>query len=271
MFNKKVSSRRKRILFLFFIVSVLIIFSNIFQKRLRNFSYVVSSPLQKILWQAGDKTANFFGTFVGMKEKEKIRELEKENQKLITEIAALKDLKNENKILRNALGVGLQKDFKLSLAQIIGKDISQDFILINKGAEDGILKDMPVITSQKILLGKISRTYKNFSKVMLLSNKKMSFDVNIQSSSADISGVGKGKGNSKILIGLIPREEDILKGDLVVSGSLGGIFPKGLFVGRIKKVEKKDTEAFQKIEIEPAFNIGKLDGLFIQPQFLFPA
>jgi len=257
------SNKRKKILLLFFIVSVLIIFSNIFQEKLRNFFYAVSSPFQRTLWQAGDKTANFFGMFAVIKKKEeKIGELERENQKLIAEISALKELKNENKNLRDALGVGLQKDFKLSFAQIIGKDISQDFILINKGAEDGILEDMPVITSQKILLGKISRTYKNFSKVVLLSNKKMSFDVNIQSS-ADISGVGKGKGNSKIVIGLIPREKNILKGDLVVSGGLGGTFPKGLLVGRIKKVEKKDTEAFQNIEIEPAFNIGKLGGLFI--------
>jgi rod shape-determining protein MreC len=257
------SNKPKKILFLFFIIFVLIIFSNIFQEKLRNFSYVISSPFQKILWQAGDKTADFFGIFIGMKEKEeKAWQLEKENQKLIAEIAVLKELKNENKNLRNALGIGLQKKFKLSFAQIIGKDISQDYILINKGTKDGILKNMPVITSQKILLGKISRTYKNFSKVMLLSSKKMSFDANIQSS-IDVSGVGRGKGNSKILIGLIPREEDVSKGDLVVSGGLGGTFPEGLLVGRIKNVEKKDTETFQKIEVDPAFNIKKLGGLFI--------
>ena len=199
MFNRKSSLRKKKILVSVFIVFTLIVFSNIFQKELKNFVYTVSSPFQKILWQAGDRTSDFLETFIKIKEIGKeVEKLKKENKKLTAEIAALKELKKENKNLREALKIGLQKKFKLFLAQVIGKDISQDFILIDKGAKDGILKDMPVITPQKILLGKISQVYKNFSKIMLLSNKKMSFDVRIQNSS-DISAIGKGEGDSKIL------------------------------------------------------------------------
>lgn len=259
MFNNK----KRKVLTLILTIFILIIFFNIFQKNVKNFIYIISSPFQKAFWQAGKKTAGFLKTFAEIeKTRIKIEKLAKENQKLTAEIAELKELKKENEILRKALGAGLQKDFKLSFAQIIGKDIYQDFILINKGAVDGISKDMPVISAEKVLLGKVGEVYKNFSKVMLISNKKMSFGVKIQNSD-DISGAGKGKGNFKILIDFIPREKEILKGNLVVSDSLGGIFPNGFLVGKVKKIEKKDTEVFQKIEVECAFNIKELDKVFI--------
>jgi len=263
MFSRKISSKKRKVFILILVVSVLFVFFNIFQQGVRNFVYVISSPFQRVLWRAGDRTSDFFRTFIKInKINKETKKLKEDNQELTAEIAALKELREENKNLREALNIDLQKDFKLSFVEVIGKDISQDFILINKGTKDGVLKNMPVITPQKILLGKIENLYENFSKVMLLSNKSISFDVRIQDS-GDISGVGKGGGNSKILVDFIPWEKNISKGDIVVSDSLGGIFPKGLLIGRVDKVEKNDVDVSQKIEVDPAFNIKELSTLFI--------
>ncbi|GAG43041.1 unnamed protein product, partial [marine sediment metagenome] len=167
-----------------------------------------------------------------------------ENQALLSQIVTLKELENENKTLREALKIGLEKDFKLILSQIIGKDISQDFILVDKGEKDGVSEGVPVITQQKVLVGKICEVYESFSKVMLISNKKSSFDVKILDK--DISGVIKGKGDFKILLDLVPRDKEIFNGDTVISSSMGGIFPSGLLVGRIKEIKKSDVDPFQK-------------------------
>ncbi len=255
--------KKRRILITIFIIVLAICLLNFFQKEIKGFFYWFSAPVQKVLWGAGERTSDFFGTFIRTKNiGEEIKELKEENQKLTAEIAILEELKEENKNLRKALGIGLQKDFKLSFAEIIGKDSSQDSILINKGAKDGISKDMPVVTSNKILVGKIENVYENFSKVVLLSNRKFSFDVRIQNS-GDISGVGKGEGSSKISVGFVPREENISEGNMVISDSLGGIFPKGLLIGRVKTVEKNNVDVFQKIEIVSAFDIKKVSNLFI--------
>jgi len=263
MIGKKTSFLKKKILIWIFIVLIIIVSSNIFQQKLRNFVYTTSSPFQKILWRAGEQTSAFFGIFLRTKDiRKEIKKLNEENKKLMAEIAVLKEIKKENEELRKALGIGLQKEFKLSFTEIIGKDISQDTILINKGSKDGILKDMPVVTSDKILLGKIENVYKNFSKVILLSNKKISFDVKVQNAE-DISGIGKGRGSSRILIDFVPREENISEGDLVISDSLGGIFPKGLLIGKVKSVEKNDVDVSQKIEVAPAFDIRKINTLFV--------
>ena len=237
---------------------------NFFQRDVRSFFYCISAPIQKVLWRAGERTSDFLGGIVRVKIlKQELDELKLENQELIAQVVALKDLKKENKTLRQALEIGLQKEFKLALAQIISKDISQDFILIDKGSEDGILKNMPVITQQRVLIGKISEIYKNFSKVMFVSNKESSFDAKIQKEEKDISGVVKGQGNFRILFDLIPREENLSQEDIVITSALGGIFPKGLLVGRIKEIKKSDVEPFQQAEIEPFFDVSQTETLFI--------
>jgi len=196
------------------------------------------------------------------------KNLKKENEELklkiqafLAENIALKDLKKENEILREALGIGLEKNFKLVISQIIGKDISSDTILVNKGLNDGLTPGLPVITSQKILVGKISEVYKNFSKVMIISNKESSFDAEIENREA--IGIAKGKGGLKLYLDFIPKEKEILEGDIVVTSALGGIFPKGLLVGQIKDIKRSDIEPFQQAEISPFFNIKELETLFI--------
>lgn len=247
-----------------FVLILAIFILNIFQKETRNFFYLISSPIQKILFNVGDRVADFFGAIIRIRSlKSETDELKLKNQELFAKIAALNELEKENKILREALGIELQKEFKLALVQVIGKDISQDFILIDKGSEDGVFENMPVITQQKVLVGKINEVYKNFSKVMLISNKKSSLDALVQKSEKDIFGVVKGEGNFKILFDLVPREAEISQEDIVVTSAFGGIFPKGLLVGKVKEIKKSDVEPFQQAEIEPAFNIKTIYILFL--------
>lgn len=260
----KFSSKKRRFLILIVIAVLLIVLLNLFQKEVRGFFYYISCPIQKSFWGVGDRVSNFFESFIRIKSlKKDADELKLKNQELLSQITILQEQKKENDILREALGIGLQKEFKLALAQIIGKDISQDSILINKGSKDGILKDMPVITQQKALVGKISEVYNNFAKVMLIFNKKSSFDALVQKGEKDISGAIKGEGNFRILFDLVPREENLSQNDIIVTSVFGGVFPKGLLVGKIKKINKSDLEPFQQAEIEPLFDISQAEILFI--------
>ncbi len=256
--------KKRRLLIGILIVALAIFLLNFFQKQVRGFFYSVSSPVQKVLFEAGDRTSDFFESIIKTGSlRNEVDEIKLKNQELFAQVVFLKELKKENKVLREALEIGLQKDFKLILSQIISKDISQDFILIDKGFKDGISEDMPVVTQQRVLVGKISEVYENLSKIMLISNKESFFNAKIQKEEKDISGVVEGKGNSKILFGLIPQEEDIFKGDIVVTSALGGVFPKGLLVGKIETIKKIDVEPFQQAEIEPFFEVSQADILFI--------
>ena len=257
------SSSKKFKVSIIVLVLILAIFClNLFSKQTRAFFYSISSPFQKVLWRTGDKTSDFLESIFNAKNlKKEAEQFKFKNQEQLAEITALRNLKEENEFLREALGIELQKEFELSLAQIIGKNISQDYLLIDKGSNSGISKDMPVITQQKAVVGRIGEVYKNFSKVMLISGKESSFDIEIQEK--DASGIAKGKGNFKLFIDLLPREKDFSQGDIIITSSLGGIFPSGLLVGGIAEIKRNDVESFQEAEVNSAFNIEGANYLLV--------
>ncbi|MFH1656975.1 MAG: rod shape-determining protein MreC [bacterium] len=262
--SRKSFFNKNRVLPVLVLVSIFVLL-NIFQKDVRNFFYTISLPIQETFWKTGGGTVNFWETISGLKtikeesEKLKLRDLE-----LLAENARLKELKIENDFLRKALDLGLEKEFKLILTQVIAKDTSQDSILINKGFADGIAEGDSVITEQKILLGKVKEVQKNFSWVMLISHKESSFNAKLENESDEaVTGMVKGEGNFGLLLDLVPREKQLREGDILVTTSWGGIFPQGILVGVVKEIRKNDVDPFQKITIEPFFDLQKVNNLFV--------
>jgi rod shape-determining protein MreC len=265
--NIKLYQNIKKIIAVSVLLAIIVIVSNFtgFSKNIKNFFFLISSPIQKSFWQAGKNVSVYFAGILGVRIlKKELDNLHLKNQELLSQIVTMIELKKENEVLREALGLGLEKEFQLMLAQIISKDISQDSILINKGKKDGVLEGWPVITGQKekVLLGKIGQVYDRFSEVILISNKKSSFDAKI--SDTEIYGIVKGEGNFKLYLDLIPKDKAIFEGkDVIITSALGGVYPQGLLVGEIKTISKSDTDPFQRAEITPFFNIKDLDYLFI--------
>ena len=244
------------------LILTVVVLLNIFQGVVRPVFYFISSPFQKFFWQAGENTASFCSSFINAGSlKQQTIDLVGKNQALIAENEKLKVLSVENETLRQALSLNLQKDFKLTVAQVIGKDISQDILQIDRGSADGIFVNMPVLSSQKILVGKVIEVYKHFSKVMLISSKKMSFDAAIQNKK--INGLIRGLGNLQVIFELIPREKDIAKGDVIATSALGGVFPAGIPVGEVKEVKKNDVDTFQQISVTLYSNFNDLNFLFL--------
>lgn len=269
------------------IISLIVIFIALnltgFSKEVKNFFYTISCPIQKKLWEIGKRTSVFFETIT------EVQKLKKENedlklkiQELMAENSFLKELKKENEFLRMALEIGLEKDFKLVLTRVIGKDIFQDSLIIDKGLEDGIKKGFIAITQQKVLVGRVSEVYENFSKITLISNKETSFDAKVSNTeiypvrdygdeekapreqiSNGVYGMVRGRGDFNFYFDLVPREKEIKEGDVLVTSAIGGIFPEGILVGEIGKIKKSDIEPFQQAEIKPIFDIKKIDFLFI--------
>ena len=252
-------------LFLFFLIFFLILIFNFFpfiSKPVKNFFYLFSDPIQKFFWRLGGKTSNFFsGILKSVELKKENERLNFENQNLLKEISFLKELERENKILREALEIGLKEDYKLIFANVVGKESSPDFFRVDKGKKDGVEKDFPVITQERALCGKISEVFDNFSRAILPTEKDFSFTVKI--SGFDGIFPAKGLGNSKISLGFIPKEMEINPGDLVITSAEGGFFPKELLVGKIEEIQKSDLEPFQQAKVNLSCQIEKIESLFI--------
>lgn len=259
----KPPSKKNKILIMIIIVGILVILSlNFFQKEVKGFFYTISSPAQKTLRQASDDVADFWGGIFNSKN------LKKENegfkltiQELLADNTFLQELEKENQALRDVLEIGLQKKFRLTLAEVISKDIGQASILINQGAKDGLGQGMPVITEQKVLLGRITEVFADFSRVSLISDKESSFDVEIPD--RDASGVAKGKGGENLDLDFISQDKEVREGDLVVSASLGGIYPKGLLVGLVQEIKRSDIKPFYQIKVAPFFDLKETGDVLI--------
>ena len=123
--------KKLKILFVFLTIIVVIFFLNVFSKGTRSFFYTISTPIQKPLWKLGSNVSSFFESIFKINSFKKDRDQFKiENQELIVEISNLKDLRKENEVLRKALNLNLEKEFKLIMSELISKDIF-DQVLLN--------------------------------------------------------------------------------------------------------------------------------------------
>jgi len=264
------TSKSRNLFLAIAIFLILITLNKFFLNEVKNTFYTITLPIQNILWKGGEKFSGFLQTLFELRNlKIENQELLKQNQKFLSVMGEIKNLRKENQTLKEALNLELDKDFELILVEVIGKETDGDFVLISKGEDEGISEGMPVITKEKILIGSIEKVYKNFSRILLLSNQKSNFDVEIQNQeSSEIYGLAQGEGDLKIRLKFIPREEELAKGDRVFTTVLAGIFPKGLLVGEIGEVKKSDVSAFQEAEIEPYFKRNLSEILFVIKNFI---
>ena len=129
-------------------------------------------------------------------------------------------------------------------------------ILIDKGTADGMRVGFPVLSEQGVV-GRIIETAWHASQVLLLVDGNSNIDGLIQRSRAQ--GILQGAGSAGCNLKYISRVEEVLPGDVVLSSGLAGVFPKGLLLGVVTKVSRKGAGLFQKIDVAPAFDFGKLE------------
>ena len=252
----------KKIAIVLFLLALAFAFLYQLKDFLKNISYFIFSPLQKIFLKVKKDILLFFETIVEIKNLKKENEaLRSEIKKLIFEKENLKNLEKENQTLREALSLGLRKEFKLEMVRFLGKDVDEDVFLIDKGKEDGIEEGQVVILPQKILVGKVMKVYSHFSKIKVFTFKNFSFDVEI--GEEKVVGLAKGQGNFKVKIELIQKDKEVFPGQLVFTSGLGRNFPKGILVGEIKDVKDSDIFGFKEAILTPAFQLKDIDYFFV--------
>jgi len=246
---------------IFFIILIFVIFlsvSRFFSHSLVNQFHQIFSPIEKQFYEAGQRSKTFFSQFFGVFHISKIKKenelLKQENIFLLQKLNELREVKKENDFLKSALAFAKEKNFNILSAQIVSYRANQDVILIDKGKEDNLIKGMPVVTVNNVVVGKIKEVFDNFSEVVLITNNNFSFDVKIQLNDTEQTvALAKGEGNKNLTFDLAPKEKEIPIESLVFTSVLGGSFPPGLLVGKITQVQKNDAQPFQKGVIKPYF------------------
>lgn len=222
------------------------------------------NPVTSSFYSWGTEVKNFFGTSSSLEGvQQEVKELRQENKRLIAENAELKSVKRENEKLREYLDFTQEKEFDQQLARVISQGAfissreNQERILINKGEDHGIKKDMVVVSSQDIVVGKVEEVNNSTSEVRLVTNEDCELAATIQNKDGTM-GITRGELGLTINMDYIPQTEEISIGDKVVTSGLEKNIPPGLVIGEVKKVRSDSNEIWQTATIEPLVELDEL-------------
>lgn len=220
----------------------------------------VFAPVQ----DASDTIFSPVGNFVGgvlhygdlKSENERLRQ---ENDELRGTVLRADDVAREQEALLDQLDLEFVDDIPREDARVVAFSPS-NFDLsveIDKGANDGIVKGMPVVTGAG-LVGRIDNVSRNRSTVQLLVDDE--FSVGIRVVPQGDTGVANGRGVGRAMeTDLIDPVTELEKGQVVVtSGLQQSQFPPGIPVGKVAKATKKPNALQQDVTIEPVVDLGRL-------------
>ncbi len=159
-------------------------------------------------------------------------------------------------------------DFKKNLtdevvaAEVIGKDPSAWFqtIIIDKGSADGILKGLPVVASEGIV-GQVTDAAVHYSKVLLITDGNSAVDALVQRTRA--RGLVQGYRSGLCALKYVLRKDDVTSQDIIVTSGLDGVFPKGLRIGYVSKVIRRNSGIFQEVDVTPYTDFEKIEEVLV--------
>ena len=180
------------------------------------------------------------------------------------------ELRRENAELRRLLGLAETLPAKRISAGVIAKEHDNLFsvITIDKGARHGILIDMPVVAFQDDLEGVVGRVIAvgpGTSQVRPLYDPSCQVSARLDVSRFEGLASGQGVDRATLLMRYVKKiaADRIEYGDLVVTAGLGGLYPAGINLGRVRDIRAETYETSITLEIEPIIDFDRLEHVFV--------
>tara|TARA_Y100000768_G_scaffold107251_1_gene78746 strand:- start:11374 stop:12273 length:900 start_codon:yes stop_codon:yes gene_type:complete len=188
--------------------------------------------------------------------------LKKKISSLNSTIFDLKEVQQENERLKQLLEFGEVIPKKKVLAQVISMDSANEFkvLRINKGEAHGLKLMSPVITMTG-LVGYVYRLSANYSDILTILDQNNRVDAIVTRTRTH--GIVEGDAKHELKFKYVARTDDVELEDIVITAGLGEIYPKGIKIGTISSIDKKNSGITQKISIEPSVDFHKLEEVLV--------
>lgn len=191
--------------------------------------------------------------------------LTQENSKLEEELRELEIIKAENATLREYNNMSEKySEYKTVPAYIINKDISNlsDTIVINVGSDDGVKENMPVITTEG-LVGYVISVTNTTSKVKPIIDPSNSTSAVISTSRESVVLKGILGSSNTLKLMYIPTDADLIVEDVIQTSGMGGIYPKGILIGKISQIIESKNITDRYAIVETAVDFSKLENVLV--------
>jgi rod shape-determining protein MreC len=194
------------------------------------------------------------------------RENEQLRQQGLRDAAGLQNqqaLAAENEHLRQLLAMRSRVPRKLTAAEILyaPRDPFTRRVVVDKGGQHGVRAGAAVVDRTGVI-GQVTRVFPWLSEVTLITDKEQA--VPIQVLRSGLRGVTFGIGDDGTLeLRFMPVNADIQNGDVLVTSGIDGIYPPGLPVAVVSKVERNTAYAFARITCIPAAGVNSYGQVLI--------
>ncbi|WP_454949485.1 rod shape-determining protein MreC, partial [Dialister invisus] len=137
-------------------------------------------------------------------------------------------------------------------------------MVIDCGVNQGLKKYMPVIVPEG-LVGFVSEVYTESARVQLLIDPRTMVGGIIQRPASRVASMVSGNTGKLGVLSFvnIVKEDDVIKGDVVITSGYGGVYPKGLVIGSIQQVTDDSGKLSLDADIKPAVDFGHLEEVFV--------
>ena len=247
-------------LFIVVAVIILLIFFHIIGilGPVERFIVKVTLPIQR----------SFYNLGMSLNKISNLNEISSENDRLRNKLSELNidyvklsSLESENNYLKDELNYLNTKNYQFVLADIIGKtEINNQVLIINKGSLDGVKEGIAATVSEGVVIGKVAKVEKSRSFIELLTSTQSQLAISLGNLN-ETNGLVIGQAGNSMLLDLIPQDQEINIGDLVITSGLENNIPRGLLIGEVVEVISQVGQIFKQAKIMPPFNYQNLQTL----------
>ncbi len=222
-------------------------------------------PMQSVVTRTATGIANLKSDYLDLLAvREENKKLQAQIDKYLNELGEYREGYSTYLHLQQLLEMKAKLTFKPIAARVVGKEPSYWYqtIVVDRGRKDDILEGMIALAPGGVV-GQVMQTAENYSKILLANAPSSAIDVMVQKNRT--RGILKGAGEKGYVLQYVLKSADVEVGDHIVTAGIGGIFPAGIPLGRISKIEKKQRGMFQEIEVEPYIDFQKLEYVLLDP------
>lgn len=190
-------------------------------------------------------------------------DLNQQHQSDAAQLLQLQALQLENQQLRNLNALPLRNEYTTQLVEVIyaERDVFRRKVLINKGA-DADVQVGQVVMDDIGIVGQITRVYPWLSEVTLITEKDHAVPAQVLRNGLRTIVFGAGD-TSQLSLRYMPVTADIQNDDVLVTSGIDGIYPPGIPVARVIKIEHDAAYPFAQVTCLPLAGVDKHRHLMI--------
>ncbi|MES2687176.1 MAG: rod shape-determining protein MreC [Pseudomonadota bacterium] len=164
----------------------------------------------------------------------------------------------ENTRLRKLLDLREQKAITGLAAEVLydAPDPYTRKIIIDKGLAQGVALGSPVVDESGVL-GQVTRVHPLVSEVTLVIDRELAIPVlNTRTGARSVAYGEPSASGGGLELRFMGSNSDVQQGDLLTTSGVDGVYPPGLPVAKIEKIERRAESAFARIYCTPQAQVG---------------